>query len=221
MTFFVTGTDTDVGKTIVSAWLMLHLDAAYWKPVQCGFEPRTDAQTVKMLTECTPERILPTKYMLEAPLSPHEAARRENVHIELDALSLPEHQGPVIVEGAGGLLVPLNDTQFIIDLIAHLNITLILTCRSTLGTLNHTLLSLEAIRKRNLKIAGLVMVGPERPENYSALEEYGGIPILGELPVLTSLNKETLISHKPKFDLNIQSAQHQDADILSTSLPRE
>ena len=117
--FFVTGTDTDVGKTVVSAWLLAHLDACYWKPVQAGTEPETDTETVRRLAEVPEDRILPEVYVLKEPLAPHEAARREGISIDMAKLIGPQDDRLLIVEGAGGLLVPLNEQDYVIDLIAH------------------------------------------------------------------------------------------------------
>ncbi|MEM7618836.1 MAG: dethiobiotin synthase [Pseudomonadota bacterium] len=198
---FVSGTDTEIGKTVVCAWLKLHTAAKYWKPVQCGLEPCTDLETVQQLTQCMREDIIPTKYTLKAPLSPHEAAKRENVHIELDAFQRPATEENVIIEGAGGLLVPLNETSYIIDLIKHLECPVILVCRSTLGTLNHTLMSLEAIRARHIDLAGLIMVGPKMPHNREALSYYGQVPVLAELPMLDTLDTQNLMTLKPTREI--------------------
>ncbi len=197
MNIFVTGTDTDVGKTIASAWIMLHLNADYWKPVQCGFEPITDSQYITQLTDFPLNRIHPTVYELKDPLSPHEAAKRSRVSIELSKFQLPETKTKLVVEGAGGVLVPLNKQEYIIDLIRHLSIPVILVCRSTLGTINHTLLSIEAIKSRNIALAGVILIGPLSSHNREAIETYGNIKVFGEIPILSSLNKETLLSIKP------------------------
>ena len=148
--FFVTGTDTDVGKTVVSAWLVAQLGASYWKPVQAGNHPETDSEIVRRLTEVAPERILPEAYVLPEPIAPHEAARRAGIAIDMQKLVPPASDGPLVVEGAGGLMVPLTDTAFVIDLADELELPIVLVARSTLGTINHTLLSIEAIRRRGL-----------------------------------------------------------------------
>ena len=137
--FFVTGTDTDVGKTLVSAWLMTHLDADYWKPVQAGTEPETDSVTVRRLADIPAGRILPEAYVLPEAMAPHEAARRAGITIDMTKLEAPETDRLLIVEGAGGLLVPLTEEAYVIDLAAELHLPVILVARSTLGTINHTL----------------------------------------------------------------------------------
>jgi dethiobiotin synthetase len=144
--FFVTGTDTDVGKTVVSAWLVARLGASYWKPVQAGNHPETDSEIVRRLTEVAPERILAEAYVLPEPIAPHEAARRAGLTIDMQKFVPPASDRSLVVEGAGGLMVPLTDTAFVIDLADELELPIVLVTRSTLGTINHTLLSIEAIR---------------------------------------------------------------------------
>ena len=149
---FVTGTGTDVGKTVVAACLVRALDADYWKPIQSGLAAADDAAEIDRLTGLPPARNHPFVYALQAPLSPHEAARREGVVIDLDRFHLPRTERPLVVEGAGGLLVPLNRDCLMIDLIARLGLPVVLVGLSGLGTINHTLLSLEALRRRGLPV---------------------------------------------------------------------
>ncbi len=198
MTFFITGTDTEIGKTVASAWAMLHLNAKYWKPIQSGIEEATDAQTIATITGCENDAIFPCTYELKQPLSPHESAKRDGVSMELSAFNMPDTDGPLIVEGAGGLMVPINKQYFIIDLIRHLALPAMLVCRSGLGTINHTLLSLEAMKHRNIKVAGIIMVGPPSAHNRQALEEYTDVPVLGEIPQLEHVNKDALLAVKPE-----------------------
>jgi dethiobiotin synthase len=199
--FFVTGTDTDVGKTVVSAWLVGRLGAYYWKPVQAGNHPETDSAIVGRLSGASPDRILPEAYVLPEPIAPHEAARRAGTTIEMAKLTLPACDGPVVVEGAGGLLVPLNDKAYVIDLASELHLPIILVARSTLGTINHTLLSLEAIRRRGLPLAGVVVNGPETPHNRAAIERYGQVEIIAEIPWLDQLTQSALMAIQPELDL--------------------
>ena len=200
--FFVTGTDTDVGKTLVSAWLLSHLDACYWKPVQAGTDPETDAETVRRVAELPADRILPEAYLLPEPQSPHEAARRAGITIDMAKLAPPESDRLLVVEGAGGLLVPLNDTSFVIDLATELQLPVILVARSTLGTINHTLLSLEALRRRGLVVAGVVMNGPETPHNRAAIERYGQTQVIAEIPWLEQIDRSALRAIEPEIDLS-------------------
>jgi dethiobiotin synthase len=199
--FFVTGTDTDVGKTVVAAWLVARLGACYWKPVQAGNEPETDSQIVRRLSGAPPGRILPEGYVLAEPIAPHEAARREGRAIDMAKLDLPSCDGPIVVEGAGGLMVPLDDESFVIDLAHALELPLILVARSTLGTINHTLLSLEAIRRRGLPLAGVVVNGPETPHNRAAIERYGKVEVIAEIPWLEQVTPAALMEIEPELDL--------------------
>jgi len=199
--FFVTGTDTDVGKTVVSAWLLTHLDALYWKPVQAGAEPETDAVTVRRLAEISEDRILPEAYVLPEAIAPHEAARRAGVAIDVAKLEAPATDRLLVVEGAGGLLVPLTSTDYVIDLAAQLHLPVILVARSTLGTINHTLLSIEALRRRGLPLAGVVVNGPETPHNRAAIERYGEVNVIAEIPWLPELTRASLREIEPELDL--------------------
>ena len=200
--FFVTGTDTDVGKTVVSAWLMTHLDADYWKPVQAGSEPETDSATVRRLAEVAPQRIFPETYLLSAAMAPHEAARREGLTLDFAKIVPPDTDRPLVVEGAGGLLVPLTEREFVIDLACELELPVVLVARSTLGTINHTLLSLEALRRRSMTIAGVVINGPETPHNRAAIERYGQVKVIAEIPWLESIDRTILCEIKPELDLD-------------------
>lgn len=199
--FFVTGTDTDVGKTLVSAWLLTQLDGSYWKPIQAGTVPTTDSATVQSLAELPVSRVLPEAYLLPEPMAPHEAARRANIAMDMEKLKLPPHDGLVVVEGAGGLLVPIVDGAYMIDLADALDLPIILVARSTLGTINHTLLSVEAIRRRGLPLAGVVISGPETPHNRAAIERFGKVEVIAEIPQLETVNRDTLKAIAPELDL--------------------
>ncbi|CAK0753842.1 ATP-dependent dethiobiotin synthetase BioD [uncultured Gammaproteobacteria bacterium] len=194
---FVTGTDTGVGKTLAAACLVKAWNARYWKPIQTGLaEPdNDDSATVARLTELPPERLIPPAYRLAAPLSPHAAAALEGVTITLDAFPLPAPPvcapilgRPLVIEGAGGVLVPLNDHHLMIDLIERLGLPVVLVARTGLGTINHTLLSLLALRQRRLIIAGVVLSGPANPGNRAAIANFGQIPIVAELPWLERID---------------------------------
>lgn len=198
---FVTGTDTDVGKTVVAAWLLAHLDASYWKPVQAGAEPETDSATVQRLAGVEADRILPEAYLLAEAIAPHEAAHRAGIAIDMTRLETPACDRLLVVEGAGGLMVPLNGDAFVIDLAEELQLPIVLVARSTLGTINHTLLSIEAIRRRGLPLAGVVVNGPETPHNRAAIERYGRVEVIAEIPWLDAMNRSTLLSIKPELDL--------------------
>jgi len=200
--FFVTGTDTDVGKTLAAAWLLTQLDACYWKPVQAGTEPETDSAIIRRLAGVTADRILPEAYVLPEAMAPHEAARRANITIEFEKLVPPPCDRPLIVEGAGGLMVPLTGDAYVIDLAEELDLPIILVSRSTLGTINHTLLSLEAIRRRGLPLAGIIISGPDTPHNRAAIERYGQVEVIAEIPWLDSVTRSSLLAIKPEIDLH-------------------
>lgn len=194
---FVTGTDTGVGKTLVSAWVVRGWQADYWKPIQSGTVDGTDAETVRLLAGMAVERIHPSRWSLRAPLSPHEAARREGARIALSDFTLPETPRPLVVEGAGGVLVPLNEHDLMVDLMVRLGLPALIVARSGLGTLNHTLLTIEALRRRAVPLFGVVMVGPANPANRAAIEHHGQVTVLAELPVLQPLSPETLATLPP------------------------
>jgi dethiobiotin synthetase len=161
--YFVTGIDTDSGKTLISAILCEALNADYWKPIQAGF-PR-DADTVMSLISNSKTIAYPERYLLQTPASPHAAANIENILIALNDFVLPKTEKGLIVEGAGGVLVPINDTNFMIDVIKHLGIPAILVADLYLGSINHTLLSIEALRNRNIRVAGIIFNGSSNPES--------------------------------------------------------
>ena len=183
MRLVVCGTDTDVGKTVVSALLVEGLGARYWKPVQSGVEGGGDRDRVAALLDLAAERIVPEAYRLAAPVSPHWAAER---------LALPPGDGPLVVECSGGLLVPLRRDWLQIDQVACWGLPVVLVARSGLGTLNHTLLSLEALRQRRIPVLGLVLNGEPHPDNPRTLAELGGVPVLAELPPLDPLDRDAL-----------------------------
>ena len=157
---FVTGTDTGVGKSYVAALLVAGLEAAYWKPVQSGAD--ADADWVRRVAGLPAERVLPETYRLRAPLSPHEAARREGVQIEMSRFVLPKRKR-LIVEGAGGVMVPLDDRHLMVDLMVDLGLPVLVVARSELGTINHTLLTLDQLRRRGCPLLGVVVNGPPKP----------------------------------------------------------
>jgi dethiobiotin synthetase len=204
---FVTGTDTGIGKTVVSAALMHRHRAAtavrYWKPIQTGIEADDDTATVMRLGQCGEEEVLREGIRLPRPLSPHLAARLAGIRISIDALIHLASAAPDgrfwIVEGAGGVLVPINDRDLMIDLIARLGLPALVVARSTLGTINHTLLTLTALRRKEIAIAGVVMVGEPNDDNRTAVETYGGVPVLGEIPVLADVTPEEVRAAATSF----------------------
>lgn len=201
---FIAGTDTDVGKTVAAAALTLGLDGVYWKPIQCGTDPETDRASVRRWTELPEDRFLEEVYTFQAPLSPHAAAALEGVDISLDrivATPLPERR-PLVIEGAGGLLVPLGGGAFVADLIAALKVPTIVVARTKLGTLNHTLLTISEIRRRGIPLLGVLLNGEENRGNHSAIEEIGGVRVLGRIGPLASITKSSLMESFRGIDLD-------------------
>lgn len=191
-TVVVTGTDTDIGKTVFAAGLAGALGAHYWKPVQAGVDPEGDREAVARLSGLPDDRLLPEAYRLSTPASPHLAARIDRVQIALDQLALPSVAGPLVVEGAGGLLVPLTETLLMADLFAHWGAPVILCARTGLGTINHSLLSIEALRARNVPIAGIAFIGDPHDENEAIIPALGRVASLGRLPLLDPLDRVSL-----------------------------
>lgn len=190
---FVTGTDTGVGKTLVSAILAQAWQAHYWKPLQTGLADETgDSATVAQLAGLTPERMHPPGYALQAPLSPWAAAPLEAVRIDTATLALPQTPAPLVVEGAGGLMVPVDDDCMMIDLIARYGLPVVLVARSGLGTINHTLLSLQALAARGIPVLGVVMSGPPSASNRNAIERFGKVRVLAEIPWCASIDADTV-----------------------------
>ena len=189
--FIVTGTDTGIGKTVFSSALASALGAHYWKPVQSGLEEDSDSQTVRRLSGLPAHKILPEVYRLQAPLSPHRAAELEDIEIRRDAFEMP-NADPLVIEGAGGLMVPLRRDWLIIDLFADLQLPVILCARTALGTINHSLLSIEALRLRDIPIVGMAFIGEANADSENTICAMGGVRRLGRLPRLAHLDRESL-----------------------------
>lgn len=190
----ITGTDTDVGKTIFSSMLMLALQASYWKPIQCGVADGVDTKIVQRYTGLPDERFFPEKYIFSESLSPHIASEMDGVKIDLNALELPDCDGPLLVEGAGGLMVPLTRENLQINQFKKWNLPVILCARTGLGTINHTLLSLEALWARDIPVHGIAFIGDENPDTMRIIEELSEERILGRLPRLADVNERTLMA---------------------------
>ncbi|MES2174176.1 MAG: dethiobiotin synthase [Pseudomonadota bacterium] len=188
----VTGTDTGIGKTVFAAALAGALGAHYWKPIQAGVDPEGDKETVAALSGLPATRILPEAFRLTTPASPHLAARIDGVAIGLDQLALPQVDGPLVVEGAGGVLVPISETLLMADLFAYWGQPVILCARTGLGTINHSLLSVEALRSRGVGVAGIAFIGDAHDENERIVPQLAGVPSLGRLPHLVRLDPATL-----------------------------
>jgi dethiobiotin synthetase len=190
--FVITGTDTGVGKTVFAAALTDALGAYYWKPVQSGLQEATDSQIVARLGRIPAARILPEAWRLNTPASPHLSAELDGVSIDPSTLNPPSVPGPLIIEGAGGLLVPLTRKVVLADVFARWGLPVILCARTALGTINHTLLSIEALRARSIPIAGIAFIGEEKADSQRIIADLGQVRVLGRLPPLDPLTPDTL-----------------------------
>lgn len=200
----VTGTDTGIGKTVFSAGLAGALGASYWKPVQSGLDEATDSETVAALSGAP---ILPEAYRLKRPVSPHLSAKDMGIEIDPARLALPDTQGPLVVEGAGGLMVPLTRRVFFLDVIATWRAPVVLVARTRLGTINHTTLSLMALASAGVDVVGVAFVGEAEPEVEETITEMNNVPHLGRIGPLSPLNRATLTEAMQAIDLDrIRSA---------------
>ena len=188
----VTATDTDVGKTVFSAGLTRAIDGCYWKPVQAGLDGGTDSETVVRLSGLPADRILPEAYRLNTPASPHHAAAIDNVVIEPALLDAPACDRRIVIEGAGGLLVPLAGGMLFADIFARWRYETVIVARTALGTINHSLLTIEALRARNIPILGIAFIGDPQEESEHTISAIGGVKRLGRLPWLDPLEAERL-----------------------------
>jgi dethiobiotin synthetase len=188
----ITGTDTGIGKTVFSAALTDALGACYWKPIQSGLTEETDGETVLRLGRIPPERILPEAWRLKTPVSPHLSAEIDGVTLDPYALEPPATNSPLIIEGAGGLLVPLTRHETFADVFARWQIPVVLCSRTGLGTINHTLLSLEAMRQRLIPVLGIAFIGDAQPDTQEIIAEMGKVRVLGRLPRMEPLTPDTL-----------------------------
>lgn len=189
----VTGTDTGIGKTIFSAGLVDYLGASYWKPVQSGLDEETDTEVVTRLAQLPSDRVIAECWRLKTPVSPHLSAEIDGIAIDPDALRVPETGGhPLVIEGAGGLMVPLTRTTLFIDVFARWNLPVVLCARTALGTINHSLLSIEALRRRDINILGVAFLGDAVPDSEQIICELGNVRRLGRLPRLDPLQPDRL-----------------------------
>jgi len=197
---FVTGTDTDVGKTVVSAALLIRYRAEvplrYWKPIQTGVDTGGDSLEVARLARCAAGEVFESGVRLPGLVSPQLAARRAGTHIAVERvvelLRRESSQTRWIVEGAGGIFAPINNRESMLDLIGALDLPVLVVARSTLGTINHTRLTVDALRRRHQRVAGVVMVGPPDEENRTAIEWHAGAEVVGEMPLFEALAPDTL-----------------------------
>ena len=201
--FVITGTDTDIGKTVFAAALTAALGARYWKPVQAGLADGTDSETVARIGGVDPARILPERHRLAIPASPHFSAAQEGITISCDDFLLPQGDGPLVIEGAGGALVPVNSRLLFADLFARWALPVIIVASTRLGTINHSLLTIEALRSRGVAIHGLAFSGDSEPDSEDIIRRIGNVRRLGRLPMLDLLSPESL---KAAFDSHFDIA---------------
>ncbi|MFB9864798.1 dethiobiotin synthase [Rufibacter immobilis] len=197
--YFVTGIGTDVGKTVAAAVLTQALQADYWKPVQAGSLDHTDTHTVQRLVSNPRSVFHPEAYRLQMPASPHTAAAAEGVRLSLEQIVLPSTQNHLIVEGAGGLMVPLNEQELVLDLIQNLNLEVVLVSRNYLGSINHTLTSAEVLKYHNIPVAGILFNGVPNPSTEDFILNYTKLPALPRLLEETDLNQETVQRYAQTF----------------------
>lgn len=186
MKIFITAIGTDSGKTLVSAIIVEALGADYWKPIQAG-EPR-DTDTVKSLVGNSASRFHPEAYLLKIPASPHASAQREGIEIELSKIKAPSTHNDLVIEGAGGVMVPLNQQDFVIDLATHLGTSVVLVSNLYLGSINHTLLTADLLKSRNIPVLGIVFNGVSNPESEQIILHHTGYPLL------LRVNQEKVVS---------------------------
>ncbi len=200
---FVTGTDTGVGKTLLSALLVAALSRKYWKPIQTGAGEGTDRQSVMRWAAVRAGDAYPETYLFDPPVSPHLAAMQQGIVIDLQRIRRPASMHPIVIEGAGGVFVPINESAFMLDLMRQLGAPVIVASRTALGTINHTLLTVAAIRQAKLTLCGVVMIGREDKENRLAIERYGDVPVIGWIPWLDKIDRDILQSvFEHRFDKN-------------------
>jgi dethiobiotin synthetase len=196
---FVTGIGTGVGKTVVSAALVQALQADYWKPIQCGNLHESDTITVQSLVSNAGSKFQPEAYRLKTASSPHYAAKMEEVEIDIKACISPVTENRLVIEGAGGLMVPLNENECIADLIIALNVPVVLVCRNYLGSINHTLLSLEMMKHKGLILLGLVFSGHNFLDNEEIIQQLGKTTVLGRIDDAPVIDKKFIQNQAAKL----------------------
>jgi dethiobiotin synthetase len=191
--YFITGIGTGIGKTITSAIITEKLKADYWKPIQSGDLAQSDSMTIESLISNNQTVIHRETYRLTQPLSPHLSAKIDGIEIELNNFQLPKTENHLIVEGAGGLMVPLNDKALILDLVKYLKLEVIVVSQHYLGSINHTLLTINTLKQHNMSIRGIIFNGEENLESQSYILNYSDIKHLGNIPTLRKIDKLNVI----------------------------
>ncbi len=203
MKYFVTAIGTDSGKTLVSAILVKALQADYWKPIQAGL-PR-DTDTVSALAGSTTSTYHPEAYLLKAPMSPHAAAAQEGIEIDIQHIKLPDTRKHLVIEGAGGVLVPLNKQHFVIDLASHLQAPVILVANLYLGSINHTLLTIQELKRREVPVKGIIFNGPLNKDSMDIILHYSGHPCLLHIKQEQEINPEVVAYYAQRLNTNLQA----------------
>lgn len=203
MKLFISGIGTDVGKSVVSAIFTEALAADYWKPIQSGDLDFSDTMRVKNLVTNPKNHFHREAYRLNHPLSPHTSAEMDGVKIILDHIKVPATENKLIIEGAGGLHVPLNENDTLLDLLEHLAVPVVLVSRNYLGSINHSLLSYDALRSRNIPILGWVFNGPENASGKEFILDYSKLPVLLEIPWIEEVNKECIRAYAKTLKSNL------------------
>lgn len=201
--YFVSGTGTNVGKTVLSALLVIALDAVYWKPIQTGASEGTDREAVRRWTEVPEDHLPAERYRFDPPVAPYLAAKEAGIRISLKSFDFPDAAPglPWIVEGAGGVMVPINERDLMRGLMRRIGLPIIVASSTALGTINHTLLTLLALREMKLRISGVALIGDENAENRRAIEHYGDVPVIGRIPMLSEINRAALLDvYQKHFD---------------------
>lgn len=201
--YFISAIDTDVGKTIVSAILVEALKADYWKPIQAGNLEDSDTMTVQSLISNSTSQFYSETYRLNTPASPHYAAEIDGLQLEVRSIQLPKTSNQLIVEGAGGLFVPINDKALLIDLMQDLNIPVILVIKNYLGSINHSLSSIYALQQKNIPIKGLIFNGPSVASSEDYILQYSKLPLIAKIPQLNAISKQTIREQAERIKLNL------------------
>lgn len=196
---FITGTDTGIGKTLVSAVITAGRNGYYWKPIQSGLEDMTDTEWVKSVSGLPDTHFLKEAYRLNSPLSPHISAKLDGISIDPDLINLPDKNEPLVIEGAGGVMVPLNADFFMLDLMRKFCLPVLVVARSGLGTINHTLLTVDTLKRSGLEIIGVVMNGPVNPRNRETIEKMGQVRVVAEIEPVPVINRSVLIEIYERF----------------------
>lgn len=202
MKLFITGISTDVGKTIASAIIVEALQADYWKPIQAGDLEHSDTHKVQALISNTQSQFHPNSYALQTPASPHLAAEKDGITIDLNQIREPQTKNHLVIEGAGGILVPLNLTESVIDIIQP-DYKVIVVSRHYLGSINHTLLTIEALQNRKISIAGIVFSGDENPSSESIILKRTGLPCIGKIAQEPYFDKNVILEYADLFRENL------------------